>query len=267
MIKTELNSIVKQLKNHSSSLKQSSLLIDKPWTIIDGDNEIQRLIFKKDKTLILSKNGKAEIGKWDYFPEAKSLLIDRISDKILCNEAFIDEGVLILNLDGTDNQFFTLANTNVIPDLNIGNYLYNIRKEKLFFSHQKLVDGTILDIQRTYSDATILLGYKVSINDKDVEDGLYPINDKRKTYEIKNNEIIQIYTVEVLRTIDEAEIIIYQKNSWEISVGDLVFMDSKFAENQSLKLKKGRVLLIINGKISTIKWKTIFHELLYKRLH
>ncbi len=100
MITAQLNNLVNQLKNYSATLEKANLLIDKPWTIIDEDNEIQRLIFKKDETLVLSKNGQAEIGKWDYFPEAKALLIDRGADKILCNEAYIDEEILILKLDG-----------------------------------------------------------------------------------------------------------------------------------------------------------------------
>ena len=91
--------------------------MDKPWALIDSDLEIQKLIFKKNNELILSKDGQVKIGKWDYFPEAKSLLIDREEDKILCNEAFIDDAVLVLKMDGTSNNYFVLANENIIPDL------------------------------------------------------------------------------------------------------------------------------------------------------
>lgn len=90
-MKLYLKSIVNQLRNYSSTLDKTSILVDKPWALIDEEFEMQKLIFKKNKELILSKNGQVQIGKWDYFPEAKSLLIDRNSDKILCNEAFIDK--------------------------------------------------------------------------------------------------------------------------------------------------------------------------------
>jgi hypothetical protein len=262
MLQTELRSTVKLLKNHTASLEKSNILVDKPWTLIDSDNQIQRLIFKKDKTLILSKNGQAQIGKWDYFPEARSLLIDRISDKILCNEAFIDEGVLILKLDGTDNQFFTLANENIIPNLNIGEYLNNIRNEKLFFCHQKLVNGTMLDIQRTHSQTTIEVGNKVSINDENIPDGMYPINDEKKIYEIKNNEIIQIFTVNIYKTSSETEITVHQKNYWDIHEGDSVFINNEIAENQRIDFRRGRLLTIQDGKINKIKFKSFFHLLL-----
>ena len=150
MITAQLNNLVNQLKNYSATLEKANLLIDKPWTIIDEDNEIQRLIFKKDKTLVLSKNGQAEIGKWDYFPEANALLIDRGADKILCNEAYIDEGILILKLDGSNNNHYILANQNIIPDLNILEYLNNQRKNKLNLVGFDLVTGNIA----VYSDTS-----------------------------------------------------------------------------------------------------------------
>jgi len=70
------------LSNKSLSLKKKGVLIDKPWTLIDDDGEIQKLIFKKDKGLILSKNGVATEGHWDYYPEAKALLIDRQTELV-----------------------------------------------------------------------------------------------------------------------------------------------------------------------------------------
>ena len=147
-MKIYLKSIVKQLRNYSATLDKTSILIDKPWALIDDEFEIQKLIFKKDKELILSKNGQVQIGKWDYFPEAKSLLMDRNTDKILCNEAFIDKGVLVLRLDGTDSRFFILANENVVPDLDANRYLKELRYQKLKIAETKLIDGRILEVQR-----------------------------------------------------------------------------------------------------------------------
>jgi hypothetical protein len=125
-MKIYLKSIVSQLRNFSATLEKASILIDKPWALIDEEFEMQKLIFKKNKELILSKNGQVQIGKWEYFPEAKSLLIDRSSDKkdiILCNEVFIDEGVMVLRIDGLENRFFLLANENIVPDLDAIKYL------------------------------------------------------------------------------------------------------------------------------------------------
>ncbi len=130
-MKEYLKSISNELKNYSKSLDKTSILINKPWAVIDEELQLQKLIFKKDKALIMSMNGQVSEGRWDYFPEAKSLLIDRGSDKILCNEVFINEGIIILKLDGTQKEVFALANENLIPDLNILNYIENWKKVNL----------------------------------------------------------------------------------------------------------------------------------------
>lgn len=85
MFKDYLKNIAIQLQNHSETVKTKNILVGKPWALIDGDHEMQKLIFESEGTLILSLNGQAKIGKWRYLPEAKSLLIDRVTDQILCN--------------------------------------------------------------------------------------------------------------------------------------------------------------------------------------
>lgn len=252
MITAQLNNLVNQLKNYSATLEKANLLIDKPWTIIDEDNEIQRLIFKKDKTLVLSKNGQAEIGKWDYFPEAKALLIDRGADKILCNEAYIDEGILILKLDGSNNNHFILANQNIIPDLNILEYLNNQRKNKLNLVFYKLADGNRLEIERNEYEA-LRKGNRVFINNANVNDGFYSEYTGKKIFEVKNSKIYNIITVNTYITTEGIEIAIHQKANWEISKGDSVYINSKIIENQLLKLKNGEKILIQEGKIVSVK--------------
>ena len=82
-MKIFLQHIVIGLRNYSKSLDKTAILIDKPWSLIDSDLEVQKLIFKRNKELIMSKNGNVTMGKWEYLAEAKSLLIDLGQDKIL----------------------------------------------------------------------------------------------------------------------------------------------------------------------------------------
>ncbi|MDZ7848159.1 MAG: hypothetical protein U5L96_16180 [Owenweeksia sp.] len=193
-MKVYLKSIAKQLRNYSLSLDKASILIDKPWALIDEEYEMQKLIFKKNKELILSINGKVQEGKWDYFPEAKSLLIDRNKDKILCNEAFVDKGVMILKLDGTENRFFILANENIVPDLDANRYLKELRYQKLKISEAELNDGRTLEVQRKYEYGEPQLGNSVSVDAEPVEDGKYQLADNNKYFEIKKGRIFKILT-------------------------------------------------------------------------
>jgi hypothetical protein len=255
-MKIFLKSIVNQLKNYSATLDKTSILIDKPWALIDDEFEMQKLIFKKDKELILSKNGQVQIGKWDYFPQAKSLLIDRNTDKILCNEAFIDEGVMILKLDGTENRFFMLANENIIPDLDATKYLKNLRYQKLRIAEMNLFDGRILEIQRNneqYEKAKV--GNVVTVDSESIDDGKYQLSEQNKYIEINKGKVLKILIETTYMNPDNQEIMIQQQDSWRISNGDYVFMLGKQIDNAVLNFSKSKNLIVRNGMVVRLERK------------
>lgn len=255
-MKLYLKSIVKQLRNYSATLDKTSILIDKPWALIDEEFEMQKLIFKKDKELILSKNGQVQVGKWDYFPEAKSLLIDRNTDKILCNEAFIDKGVMVLKLDGTENRFFMLANENIVPDLDAKKYLKQLRYQKLRIAEANLSDGTILEIQREedqYERAKV--GNPVSVDSETIDDGKYQLAEQNKYIEIHKGRIYKILTETTYTNPDNQEIVIQQQDNWKIKNGDYVFMFGRQVDNSILNFSKSKNLIVREGKVVRLERK------------
>lgn len=254
-MKVYLKSIVKQLRNYSATLDKTSILIDKPWALIDDEFEMQKLIFKKDKELILSKNGQVQIGKWDYFPEAKSLLIDRNTDKILCNEAFIDKGVMVLRLDGTDSRFFILANENVVPDLDANRYLKELRYQKLKIAETKLIDGRILEVQRENEWQEPQIGNSVTEEAENIEDGKYQLAKQNQYYEVKKGRIFKILTETKYTNPIGQEILIQQQNNWEIKHGDYVFMFGKQVDNAIIDFTKSKNLVVRDGILIRLERK------------
>jgi hypothetical protein len=256
MIKAHFDSMVSQLRSHSASLTKENIFVDKPWTIIDEDNEMQRLVFKRNKSLIMSKSGEVNYGSWDYLPEMRSIVINRIKNSILCNEAYIDEGVMILQLDGTSNQFFILANANVIPDLDINKYLSKKSNEILNIESRTLVDGKLLEIHQGRSLHSII-GSSVSIEMEEVADGVYEIAGENKFYEITGSRIIQITTAIIYQNLEEIAITIYQRSNYEITIGDLVFINNMIAEDQTINLSKLERIIINEGKVLTLQHKNV----------
>jgi hypothetical protein len=255
-MKVYLKSIVNQLQNYSTTLDRTSILIDKPWALIDEEFEMQKLIFKKDKELILSKNGQAQIGKWDYFPEAKSLLIDRNTDKILCNEAFIDNGVLILKLDGTENRFFILANENLVPNLDAKEYLKNLRYQKLRIAEMNLSDGRILEVQRDneqYEKARI--GNIVTVESEFIDDGKYQLSEQNKYIEINKGKVLKILIETTYTNPDNQEIIIQQQDIWKICNGDYVYIFGKQVDNAIINFSKSKNLIVRDGIVVRLERK------------
>lgn len=256
-MKLYLKSIVNQLQNYSATLDRTSILIDKPWALIDEEFEMQKLIFKKDKQLILSKNGQVQIGKWDYFPEAKSLLIDRNTDKILCNEAFIDKGVMILKLDGTDNRYFMLANENIVPDLNANEYLKNLRFQKLHIVEMNLSDGRVIEVHRNsehYHDINI--GNLVTVDSESLDDGKYQLNEHNDyIIEITKGKVHKILIETTYTNPDNQEIVIQQQLDWKITNGDYVFMYGQQIDNATLNFSKHKNLIVRDGKVVRLERK------------
>jgi len=255
-MKVYLKIIVQQLRNYSATLDIMSILIDKPWALIDEEFEVQKLIFKRNKELILSKNGQVQIGKWDYFPEAKSLLIDRATDKILCNEAFIDNGIMILKLDGTDNKFFMLANENLVPDLDALKYLKTIRHQRLRIAEVNLSNGKILEIQREENQyARARIGNSVSVDADVIDDGKYQVADDNRYIEIQRGKISKILTETTHLSPDNLEIIIQQQNSEFISNGDYVYIGGKQIGDAKINFSASKYLIVRDGKVVRLERK------------
>lgn len=149
-MKEHLKSLIKKLSHLSEKLDNTALFTDKKWVLIDNENNQQTHIFKQNGDLIMSKNGKAYVGKWQYLPEAKSILIISDRESLLLNQAFIDSAVMILKYDGAkSNSYFTLADQNQIPDLNVVNYLKLLDYKNRGFETISLTEGGTLVMENS----------------------------------------------------------------------------------------------------------------------
>jgi hypothetical protein len=174
-------------------------LVDKPWALIDDSGEVQKLIFTKDNRLILSRNGVVSTGSWEYFPAAKVLLIDRVTDKILLKEQYIDENVMLLKRDGTQDDYYALANEMTIPDYNIPLYLNDLRCKEFQIKEVEILGGKTIQIYDSKHldldyDHIYFVGKKIleidnTLNPCNLADGYYVSLNKRNTIYVENSHI------------------------------------------------------------------------------
>jgi hypothetical protein len=254
-MKIFLKNTVKGLRNISKSLDKKSILVEKPWALIDSEFEIQKLIFKKNKELIMSKDGQVTMGKWEYLPEAKSLLIDRGKDTILCNEGFIDDSVLVLKMDGTNDNFFVLANENILPDLDAFTYLKNLRYRNLNIAPRKLTNGKTLEIKRKNEYATPQIGNPVTIDAENVLDGIYKSEESNIKFIVRNSIIASIIHEVTYKTKNGFNILVEQKDQFLYSKGEKVWINEMQAKDGEYKVIGGANIIVENG---VIKKKKIF---------
>lgn len=126
MLQNLIQDLQSTLKNYSKGLENKNLLVEIPWTMVDGDLNLQRLIFNKDHSLYIVKDGDIQESNWKYLPEINSLVVEIGGKKILLNSVFSDGKALILKKDGLKRNFLSFANPNEIPDLNLIEYLSSI---------------------------------------------------------------------------------------------------------------------------------------------
>ena len=241
-----LNNLLPRVKQYSQDLDKKELFLDIPWVIIDEQNNQQKYIFKRNGELVMSLNGQVTMGKWEYLSSAKSLLIDRIVDKILLNQNFIDSAVMVLKKDGTKDENLILANEIILPDLDIVRYLKN-----LFYRNNSIALGLMKSGENLefYNYQGIIDGNKVAIDGKPVPNGVYEFAKSGDKIVIDNSNIIRVLIKQAYDTNNGVIIIEQTKNS-TLAKGDFVFTDDNtYAPDGKYKIGFFKYITVENGQI------------------
>lgn len=249
-MKTYLQDIINRLSEFSEKLDNTTLFIDKPWVLIDTESNYHKYIFKRDGQLVMSLNGQVQLGKWEYLTGAKSILIDRIKDKVLLNQSFFDSAVMVLRIDGTTNDLFILANETIIPDLDVQKYLQSVTYRKFNVITGRLENGKTLEIYRGSTEAPLQIGMKATIDGEQPDNGKYKSQSSGRYYEIRNGKVFRITHPLQYQTVDGVSIVIEQVYENSISQGDLAYVDNQPAKTGKYKLGTFKSLTIVNGVIT-----------------
>ena len=122
-----IHDIHSSLKAYSVGLGKEKYLIEKAWTLVDGNLNVHRLIFKKKGVLRAFKNGNLEDNcTWDFEPSINSLIIKIGNDAVVLNEIFLDGKVLVLRQDNT-NEFLVFINKELLQGDQLGKYLLDVK--------------------------------------------------------------------------------------------------------------------------------------------
>jgi len=249
-MKKYLQDIVNRLAQFSEKLDNTTLFIEKPWVLIDSNSDYHKYIFKRNGELVMSLNGQVQIGKWEYLSAAKSILINRIKDKVLLNQFFFDSAVMVLKIDGSNNQLFVLANEAIIPDLDVKKYLQSLTYKKFNVITGRLENGKTLEIYRENDGTQPQVGMKVTIDGDNPEDGKYKSQSTGRYYELRNGKVFRITQPFTYQTTDGQTLTIEQTYKDSISVGDLVYLDNEPAKTGRYKLGILSHVTVINGVVS-----------------
>lgn len=248
-MKLYINNLVQRLQKFSQSLDKKEIFIDIPWVTIDEDINQQKFIFKRNGDLIMSLNGIVTIGKWEYLSTAKSLLIDRIEDKILLNQNFIDSAVMVLRKDGEKEKNFILANEILIPNLDVADYLKKLFYQKSNIIAKRLKTGEYIEIENF--DGFDYTKAKATIEGEQIQDGEYELEKTGKKFIINGGKIVKVLVKDIVNT-NKGQIVVERQERYSIWKGDLAYQNNLPAPDGKYRIDIFSSITIKNGKIIKI---------------
>lgn len=194
-----LKSLLPRLQSYSRKLDDLSSFTNIPWAVVTEEGTQVTYLFQTNKEFLVSVGGEVTMGTWDYKEVLKSLLIDFNGKKKLYNHGFIDDTVMLLRKDGTDDLFM-LANKDLLPSLDIVGHLQEkqakieLAKNPIPYVHEFLEDGRELSILKANkNDVSFREGSKVYVKETNefLEDGEYVLKGSPNVIKVRNGEVIE----------------------------------------------------------------------------
>lgn len=198
-MKTFFTDIIPKLKKYSNKLDNLSLLTNQHWVVLNDLEKTKVIyIFRENKDLLVSTNGKVDKAKWEYLGNS-SILIDLKEQSYLFKQGFFDENILALKVDNS-NEFVILIN-----ETKYNNELNSIESVNSFLNKQYVVNplspevnikkpkNKILNLKYKKSGYSIKMGrfmcYIVTFKNKD-ELLIYKKESNNKYYFFNNKQIL-----------------------------------------------------------------------------
>lgn len=240
-----LSNIIPRLKQYSQTLDRLELFVDFPWIVIGEDQIQQKYIFRRNGQLLISLQGNITEGRWEYLSAAKSLVIHQEPNPILLNQNFIDPVVMVLAKDGVQGKNLFLVNENLLPDLNVDDYLKSIYYERNNIEVRRSDTGVYLEINNYQG---WINGNSVTIEGAPVPDGIFQLESSEKKFVIKDSRIVKVLVYQTYET-NKGRIVVEQQEYMGPLSGDLVFQNDVPAVDGRYRLGFMDYLIVKDGRI------------------
>ena len=191
-MKDNLFYIVQSLSKFSAILSNKYQFADRPWVLVSENNDFVKYIFRSNNELVISKQGKISFGSWEFLPSVNSIVFRSEKTDLLLKQAFIDNGLMVLKVDGKSDEIMYFLNEDVVPSLNLKEHLLEIRRKKFKLKSIKLKNGHVLDIERNIDNYHNELGLVDTVNGDQSVDVKFKTYDNQRVYELKEGVIKRI---------------------------------------------------------------------------
>lgn len=112
-MKTYLFDTFSRYKRFSDKLDVQAILCNKSWWVFNDLGEKELYIFQINGNLIISISGRVSNAKWEYIPANKSIIVTGHGQSYMVHPAFVDNIILVFQVDGTNEYAFLIAEYNL----------------------------------------------------------------------------------------------------------------------------------------------------------
>lgn len=112
-MKTYLFDTFNRYKRFSDKLDVQAILCNKSWWVFNDLGEKELYIFQINGNLIISISGRVSNAKWEYIPANKSIIVTGHGQSYMVHPAFVDNIILVFQVDGTNEYAFLIAEYNL----------------------------------------------------------------------------------------------------------------------------------------------------------
>jgi len=126
-MRTFISNIIPKLQKFSKKLDNTSALTTTKWVSLneEGDKKVVYIFSDNENTLRISENGRIKKGKWFYLGD-NYIELEVDNEPMLFKHAFLDEQLLALKLDGTEEYAL------LIKEPSYDSYLNTVQKLNSF---------------------------------------------------------------------------------------------------------------------------------------
>jgi hypothetical protein len=246
-----LSRFSKTLKASSVNPFRKSMLLNKPWNLIENGSVTKQYIFKDREILLVIEDGNVSEEKWYYLPETGAVMVNISGHKILMKEKFIDDNLLVFTINNSGNSLMVFANENKIPDHKVLKYLKDLFSSQYSLTKAELLNGytiQIINYSAVGNDFDFLvefdfdqLGY--------LPDGDYITKKKKYTLDINSGKIVNVYENIIVDTQKGTQI----EFIGGVKAGNKVTSDGVPVMTEEVMSREGDVLYKIeSGILKTI---------------
>lgn len=207
-MKTYISDIIPRLKRFSKKLDDLTQLTNNNWVVIDESNLTKCVyIFRDNKDLIISKNGIANKGKWDYLNN-NSLIIETNEISLFFKFGFLDSNILALKIDGRNEYAFLVNETTYDNDFNKIDKIFDYLSDEYFIDdYIEPINDTIKIIENNEGKYAIVDENEYHITEFKY-DGIFSFSDGLARVFITKNEndfygFVDLNGIEVIPLIYE----------------------------------------------------------------